>query len=100
MRTAQSLQKSADRLNRKAPKGELIELWQTMRTQVLDYLAANSTGRQAEIAVAVGLRRERINAYIVHRKGLTDVRTIQELWNWKIADEKLNPRKRCKFPAT
>lgn len=92
MRTAQSLQKSADRLNRKAPKGELIEMWQSMRTQVLDYLAANSAGRQAEIAVAVGLRRERINAYIVHRKGLTDVRTIQELWNWVQRDRKANGR--------
>lgn len=88
MRTAQSLQKSAERLNRKVPKGELIELWNDMREQVLDYLAANSAGRQAEIAVAVGLRRERINAYIVHRKGLTDVRTVQELWNWVQRDRK------------
>lgn len=61
-----------------------------MRESVLDYLAENSTGRQAEIAEAVGLRRERINAYIVHRKGLTDVRTIQELWNWMIKDRKAN----------
>lgn len=90
MRTAQSLQKSAEKLNRKAPKGELVTLWQTMRDEVLDYLAANSTGRQAEIATAVGLRRERINAYIVHRKGLTDVRTIQELHNWMVRDRRTN----------
>ncbi len=88
MRTAQSLQKSADKLNGKVPKGELVTLWQTMRSRVLDYLAENSVGRQAEIAVAVGLRRERINAYIVHRKGLTDVRTIQQLHNWMLEDQK------------
>lgn len=88
MRTAQSLKKSAEKLNRKEPKGDLVTLWQNMRENVLDYLAANSAGRQAEIAVAVGLRRERINAYIVHRKGLTDVRTIQELHNWMMKDRK------------
>jgi len=92
MRTAQSLKKSAKKLNRKEPKGDLVTLWQNMRESVLDYLAANSMGRQAEIAIAVGLRRERINAYIVHRKGLTDVRTIQELFNWVQRDRKANGR--------
>ena len=88
MRTAQSLEKSAARLNGKEPKGELVTLWNRMRNRILDYLAENSAGRQAEIAAAVGLRRERINAYIVHRKGLTDVRTIQTLHNWMLDDEK------------
>jgi len=90
MRTAQSLKKSADKLNGKEPKGELVALWQSMRDEVLNYLAENSTGRQGEIADAVGLRRERINAYIVHRKGLTDVRTIQQLFNWMQRDRKAN----------
>lgn len=75
---------------RKKPTGPLVKLFNEMRAQVIDYLRQHSAGRQAEIAAAVGLRRERISAYIHQDKGLSDVHTIQDLHNWMLKDRKIN----------
>lgn len=79
---------------RKRPTGPLVSLFTKMRAEVLQYLREHSTGRQIQIAEQVGLTRETIGRYIAGEYEPQDVYTVQELANWKKADEKLNGRER------
>lgn len=64
----------------------------TMREEVFDYLRDHSRRRQAIIAKAVGLRRERISVYAKHRRGLSDINTLQRMYDWVIMDKQENGR--------
>jgi predicted transcriptional regulator len=79
---------------RKRPTGQLVSLFTSMRAQTLEYLREHSAGRQIQIADQVGLTRETIGRYISGEYEPQDVYTIQQLWNWKLADEKSNGRAR------
>lgn len=64
------------------------------RKEALEYLAANSVGRQGEIAEATGLRRETVNRYAGGHATPVDIDCIQRIINWMNRDRAERAKKK------